>query len=291
MKFLYACFLMLVPFRAVCQSDTIHYKIYSLKERKLVSVNDIVSAMANNDVLFFGEEHNDSTGHIIEYALLKRLSEKYKGKTALSMEMFETDCQTVVNEYLAGLIREKNFTSEARAWPNYADYRPLIELSKANDIHVIGANAPGRYTNMANRLGLISLLQLDKTAKTWLPPLPIDTATGTYYNKFAQIMGGHAAMPGMQMYQAQSLWDATMGWSIARFYKKHRDYKILQLNGGFHSDEKLGAAWQLKKYAPKARILNIAFQSGREFNHPDWGRYSTANDYIILTPPGLSKTF
>ena len=31
------------------------------------------------------------------------------------MEMFETDCQNVLNEYLDGFIREKNFIIEARA--------------------------------------------------------------------------------------------------------------------------------------------------------------------------------
>ena len=61
----------------------------------------------------------------------------------------------------------------------------------------------------------------------------------------------------MQMYQAQNVWDATMGWSVAQFFRKHKDYKILQLNGGFHSEEKLGAAAQLKKYAPK--VTNIKY--------------------------------
>jgi uncharacterized iron-regulated protein len=59
-------------------------------------------------------------------------------------------------------------------------------------------------------------------------------------------MGGHEAMAGMQIYQSQNLWDATMAWSIAQFLKAMPDYKILQLNGGFHSEEKLGTVAQLK---------------------------------------------
>ena len=207
------------------------------------------------------------------------------------MEMFETDCQNVLNEYLAGLIREKNFVTEARAWPNYKDYRPLIELAKTQRVPVIAANAPARYVNMVNRMGLISLEKLDISGKAWLPPLPIDTATGTYYEKFLQIMGGHANMGGMQMYQAQNLWDATMGWSIAAFLKKHRGYKILQVNGAFHSEEKLGIAAQLKKYNPKLKELNIACFSDDSFDNPDWTKYSNNNDYIILTDPKLAKTY
>lgn len=247
--------------------------------------------MANADVIFFGEEHNDSTAHYLEFSLFKKLSEKYPQKTALSMEMFQTDCQLVLNEYLAGLIREKNLVTDARTWPNYKDYKPLIELAKSNHLPVIAANAPTRYTNMVTRGGLDALKQLDAQAKSYLAPLPIDTATGAYYDKFAKIMGGHASMPGMQIYQSQNLWDATMGWSIAKFLKNHSGFKVLQLNGGFHSEEKLGAVAQLKKYAPKLRVLNIATYMDDSFDKPDWSKLVGMADYIILTDPKLPKTF
>ena len=268
-----------------------HYKIYSTSQRKLISPDDIVNDMANADVLFFGEEHNDSTSHYLEYVLFKKLSQKYPQKVALSMEMFETDCQNVLDEYLDGFIREKNFMTEARAWHNYKDYRPLIEWAKANHIPVVAANAPARYVNMTNRLGLSSLAQLNSISRSYLPPLPIDTATGEYYEKFTTIMGGHASMGGMQLFQAQNLWDATMGWSTARFAKKHKDYKLFQVNGSFHSEEKLGAAAQLKKYAPKLRVLNIAVFCDDNYDNPDWAKLSKNGDYIIMTDRKLPKTF
>lgn len=268
-----------------------HYKIYSTSAQKLITPDDIINDMANADVLFFGEEHNDSTAHYLEFTLFKKLAEKYPQKTALSMEMFQTDCQLVLNEYLAGLIREKNLVTDARTWPNYKDYKPMIELAKTNHLPVIAANAPTRYTNMVTRGGLDILKQLDPQAKSYLAPLPIDTATGAYYDKFAKIMGGHASMPGMQIYQSQNLWDATMGWSIAKFLKSHSGFKILQLNGGFHSEEKLGAVAQLKKYAPKLRVLNIATYADDSFDNPDWSKFAGMADYIILTDPKLPKTF
>src|ERR1700761_7919284 len=128
MKHVTLLFILLLPIYVFSQDMAKHYKIYSTAKQKLVSVDDIVNDMANADVLFFGEEHNDSTGHYLEYTLFKKLAEKYPGKVALSMEMFETDCQMVLDEYLDGFIREKNLVSDARAWPNYKDYRPLIEF-------------------------------------------------------------------------------------------------------------------------------------------------------------------
>jgi len=220
----------------------------------------------------------------MELTILQKLIAKYPGKVAFSLEMFETDTQPVLNEYMKGLIREKNFMTDARAWPNYTkDYRPLIELAKANKIDVIAANAPARYTNRVTRLGLGSLADLDATGKAYLPPLPVDTATGRYYDKFGEIMGGHASMPGMQIYQSQNLWDATMGWSIARYLTAHKNTKVFQINGGFHSEEKLGAVAKLKKYAPNVKVLNIASVSGADLSKPDWSKYSKLADYVILT--------
>ncbi len=284
--------LILLPFLALSQDSlSNHYKTYSTSAQKAVALDAIVNSMDKADVLFFGEQHSDSTDHYLELALFKKLAEKYPGKVALSMEMFETDCQNVLDEYLGGFIREKNFITEARAWKNYKDYRPLIEYAKANHIPVIAANAPARYVNMTSRLGLNSLQQLNQTSKSYLAPLPIDTATGVYYEKFVNVMGGHGAMGGMQIFQAQNLWDATMAWSIARFAKAHRDYKILQINGGFHSEAKLGTAAQLKKYDSKIHILNIATYDDESFDNPDWTKLGSNGDYIIVTDPKVPKTF
>jgi uncharacterized iron-regulated protein len=284
MKLLLYITLVFLPFFVFSQDKMEqHYKAYNTSTGKLISIDDIVNDMANADVLFFGEEHSDTIAHHLELSILKKMIAKYPAKVALSMEMFETDCQPVLNEYLKGLIRERNFLIDARAWPNYNDYRPMVELAKDNHISVIAANAPARYTNMVTRMGLSSLNELDAAGKAHLPPLPIDTATGKYYDKFADVMGGHASMPGMQLYQSQNLWDATMAWSIAQYLNSHAGMKVLQLNGGFHSEEKLGAMAQLKKYDGNAKVLNIATVSGVDLTNIHWGNYTSLADYVILT--------
>jgi uncharacterized iron-regulated protein len=292
MKFTALLLAILFPAFAFCQDPMAqNYKIYNTVKGSIATVDDIVNDLDKADILFFGEEHNDSTGHYLESLILKKLADKYPNKLGLSMEMFQTDCQVVLNEYLADFIREKNLITEGRTWQNYKDYRPMIEVAKTAHIPVVAANAPTRYTNMVTRFGLTSLKQLSATAKSWLAPLPIDTATGPYYEKFVAIMGGHSAMGDLKIYQSQSLWDATMGWSIAKFLNAHPGYKVLQVNGGFHSEEKLGAAAQLKKYLPNVRIINIAAYADVSFDSPDWSKFSKMGDYVILTNPKLDKTY
>ena len=281
-------FLLLSSVTAIAQADIEGlYKIYDTKTRKEATIADIVKAFENADVLFFGEEHDDSIGHILEARILEQSYKKMGDKLVLSMEMFERDVQLVVDEYLAGLIQEKNLIEEGRAWKNYSDYRPLVELAKANKLKVIAANTPRRYTNAVTHNGMGVLGSFDNRARPWLPPLPVDTATGKYYDNFLKIMDGHGEMPGLHIYQSQNVWDATMAWSIHSYLQSASWAKVYHLNGRFHTDEKLGIIAQLKKYAAKQnkqyRILNISSFYLKDISSPDWEKYKGLGDFIIVT--------
>lgn len=290
MKKLLLALILLFPTLSEAQDIDRHFKIYDVKKQKTIVVDDIITDMSKADVLFFGEEHNDSIGHYLEALIFKKMAIAYPGKAALTLEMFHTDVQPIINEYLNGSISEKNFIKEARAWNNYKDYRPMIEEAKKNKLAVIGGNAAARYSNAVTRSGIDILNTFPKESKQFMAPLPIDTAIGRYHDKFIETLGGHS-MGGMKVYQTQNFWDATMAWSIAKFAKTNKNVKIFQVNGRFHSDEKLGTLAKLKNYAPKLRILNIAAFSGEDFINPNWEKYKTLGDYIIVTDPTVKKTF
>ncbi|MXV15935.1 ChaN family lipoprotein [Hufsiella ginkgonis] len=292
MKRMLFLFTMLMPFTGFSQANMeAHYRVYDAAQKKVITIDELVKNVKNADVVFFGEEHNDSIGHYLENRIFEKLYDNYGEKMALSMEMFENDVQIVVDEYLKGLIREKNFIKDARAWSNYKDYRTMIEFAKSKHLPVIAANAPARYTNMVTRGGLPALNGLGKAAKAYLAPLPIDTATGAYYEKFVTTMGGHSAMGGMKIYQSQNLWDATMASSILRYLKKNKDAKVFQVNGRFHSDQKFGAAAQLARYAPKLEIVNISSFSDKGFPNPSWDELASLGDFIIITDPGVKRSY
>lgn len=292
MKALICLLAVLLPFSLKAQENIDkHYKIYDSATKATISLDELVNRAKAAHVVFFGEEHNDSIGHYLEKTIFNKLHEAHGNKLALSLEMFENDVQPVLNEYLGGLIREKNFIKDARAWSNYKDYRPMVEFAKANQLKVIAANAPSRYTGMVTRGGLASIHALDKWAKSFLAPLPIDTATGRYYDKFLEAMGGHAAMGGMQIYQSQNLWDASMAYHIATHIKENKSSKVFQVNGRFHSDEKLGAMAQLKKYSPKLILMNISSFSDKTFQNPDWETFKGLGDFIIITNPEIRRSY
>src|SRR6185436_11042917 len=268
-----------------------HYKIYDTHTKQIITIDKIVTDMADADVLFFGEEHNDSAGHYLENKIFRALYTQYADKVVLSMEMFETDGQLVLNEYLGGTIDETRFSRDSRLWSNYKDYRPMIEYAKQNKIPVIAANPPRRYVNLVSRRGMRSLDSLSKDAKKFLPPLPYDTLTGRYHEKFVEIMKGGPGGNNPNVYYSQSLWDAGMSYSIYKFLKGNKHKKVFHCVGSFHTEEKLGTAAQLQMRNKKLKILNIASFSDTSFNNPDCEKFSYKGDYIIMTNPNLKKTF
>ena len=152
------------------------------------SIAELVEAAADADALVVGEVHDDAEAHRLELELLKRLHEKHGGcrRIVLSLEMFETDVQLVLDEYLEGLITESSFLADARPWGNYADYRGLVEYAKVTELPVVAANAPRRYVGMVGK-GL-SLTSLTRSSRSHLPPLPVVASSSAYQEKFDSMM-------------------------------------------------------------------------------------------------------
>lgn len=276
-----------LPFASRAQSED--FKIYDSQAGREIDLNSIVDAFEPADVLFFGERHDDSIAHYLQDQLYNLLLDRYE-QVSLSMEMFETDCQQVVDEYLAGFISERNFVKESRAWGNYeTDYRPMLERAKAKEQAVIAANAPRRYVNMVSRLGPESLGDLPKESRAHLPPLPIWTDDDAYRNAFNDAMGGMSHSGMENVFAAQCTWDASMAYSIYKHWRKHKKEKILHLNGSFHTDFGLGTVNQLEALNKKIEIMTISSFPAEDFDNPDWASYSIRSDFIILTRPVTSR--
>jgi len=282
---MFCCVIGLLPLTALSfQVDRSLYRIYDTHTQQEITLPQLADALQGADVVFFGEEHTDSVAHLLEYELLKAMDERYDGM-ALSMEMFVSDDQLVLDEYLSNLITERNLSNDAVLWNNYKDYRPMVEYAKAQGIPILAANAPSRYTNRVTRQGLESLEVLDKSARSLLAPLPIDTLSGAYFEKFSSLMGGHEGMGTLKIYQSQNLWDATMAYRISKLAKNKAVEKILHINGRFHSDEQLGTVAHLRNYLRRKVVVNISCFPHESLTHPDWSAFSNLARFIILTAP------
>ncbi|SHM93701.1 Uncharacterized iron-regulated protein [Cyclobacterium lianum] len=275
----------IIPAPGIAQGDQPEsWTIIESASGKSVDISEMLAAMDATPIIVFGEEHDDSLAHVLQKKLYGNLIAEFD-KVSLSLEMFERDVQLIIDEYLSGWISEDKLIDEGRAWSNYTDYAPLVNMAKASGQQVIAANVPGRYASMVARKGLGSLKMLDRRAQKYFtlfqPPGPDDA----YLIKFNDAMGAHAQHMGPQYFHAQLLRDATMAESLLYHWRKNRKTKILHLTGRFHSDEGLGTVNALKKKKEKLKVMTISCFPSEMYRSPDLIAIKSLADYIILTKP------
>ena len=235
---------------------------------KPISYRDLVAKCAEADIIFFGELHDDSLCHEFEKDLLISVLTEMPPPPMLAMEMLEADHQTVLDEYLAGQITEKQWEVSANLWDNWADYKPLLSICKVNHVPLIATNVPRRYASLVARRGLKALDSLSGQAKAWMAPMPLQVPYGqASYRMMRDMMGGHGGEADTaatnRFVAAQAIKDATMAYFIAK--NRPPGTRLLHINGSFHSDYNEGILTYLKKLDPKARTLTISFrQKGAE---------------------------
>ncbi len=278
------------------QISEANYRIFDAKGNS-VGLEKVIAEVGKNDVVFLGELHDDATAHFLQAEIFKQTIEKYSlnRKVALSLEMFERDVQIVVNEYLDNQISEAQFLAASRPWGNYkTDYRPLVELAKEKKLSVIAANAPRRYVNMVSRLGRDSLKGLTSEAKKWLAPLPYNDPSEVYARKFNALMGqmndSKTPTAHSPILFSQALWDATMAHSVAETLKKYQNGLVVHLNGGFHTENKLGTVEHLLKYRPKTKVLVITMRYEEDFQNFDKAKHTDLGDFVILTDSKIPRS-
>ena len=288
----------IISLLSICQTENEitfakdDYVLYSVKKGKVVEPSDIIKDMANYNVLFFGEEHNDSIGHRMQTLIFQLLAKEFGKRATLSMEMFDRDVQYIMDEYLQGRIKEYYFNKDSRQWQNYKDYKPMVELAKAGGLDVICANAPFRYVSIATKGGMEALMALSDRAKEAMAPLPYNMADGKYAEKLDALMSHNEGGPAYNMKPGQSLWDATMAYSIYQYIKKHPEAKVLHLNGRFHSDEHFGIVQRLAEFDSSIKPLVISLEGNAE-NYPkvNFKDYEHLGEYIIFTNPAIAKSY
>ncbi len=262
------------------------YTIFN-SEGKEVDYDQMVRSLSKNQVILFGELHNNPIAHWLQLELTMKLYEGKKQDLVLAAEMFEADDQLIINEYLKGIMTDKTFNDEAKLWPNYAtDYKPLMDFAKNNGLAFICANIPRRYANLVYKSGIATLDSLDSEAKKYIAPLPMpyDTSLACYKEIVANA-GGHG---GENLPKSQAIKDATMAWFIYKALAATK--QVLHFNGSYHSDHEEGIAWYLKQYLPTVTIGSISTKEQADIEKLADENKGMA-DFIIVVPENMTKTY
>ncbi len=260
------------------------YQIFDAKGKK-VSYEKMLKKLKQKDIVLFGEFHNNPIIHWLQLELTQDL-----GKTRnliLGAEMFEADNQTVLSQFVAGEIDEKQLAKDARLWKNYpTDYAPLVKYAKTNKLVFVATNIPRIYASRVAKGGFEVLDTLPENQKMWIVPLPVSyDAELPGYKAMLKMMGEHAA-PNLP--KAQAIKDATMAHFIVKNFKEGSLF--IHYNGSYHSDNYEGILWYLKKAKPELKYGTIGAVSQKSVNKLE-AEYRGKADFVICVDEDMTTTY
>ncbi len=288
-KIVYTLFVFAMPIMLMAQSNSTAYELYS-QDGDDVTFSEMLDEISQNDVVFFGELHDNPISHWLEHEIAKALYEFHGDDLILGAEMFERDQQLVLDEYTSGIISEKKFEQATHFWPNYqTDYKKLVDFAADKNLPFIATNVPRRYASIVYNNGLEALEDMGEEAKKLLPPLPIpyDPSVRTYHKMKNMMPMGPSKKPNPNFPKAQAIKDATMAYTISEVWDEGNH--ILHFNGAFHSEYKGGIVWYLMHYnsgLDKSVITTVSQEDVSELEEENQGKA----DFIIVVDEDMTKT-
>ena len=320
------------------------YQIYTAKGKK-ISYAQYIEMMGSSieeqgektgrpaTVILFGEFHDNPIAHWLQlqttqdvYAEMKEELDEIAVPLALGAEMFETDQQAALDEYLnptdtstktetmvtpmgammGGDPQYDKLKKAVKLWPNFkTDYKPLVDFAKENNLPFIATNIPRKYATLVYRGGLSALDTLPADKKQLFPtmPMPYDSSLNCYAEIF-KATGGHG---GQNLPMSQAIKDATMAWKIygnlPTVPEKYEGGSVfIHYNGSYHSDnhesiewyinQEEKARWSVSRFAvppQPTKVITIATRTQANVSTLEKENLGIA-DFIIVTPDNMTKT-
>lgn len=205
------------------------------------SLSAVSSKLAQSKVVLIGETHTNYSHHLNQLAVIKGVH-KYLGKRiSIGLEMVQQPFQSVLDEYVAGKISEKEMLKGVKwyeRWKyDFRLYRPIFTYAKKHQIPLVALNIPTEVTKAVSKNGINSL---DKSKRKYLPSF-IDRNNQNYRKRLKKIYALHSHgkhsenSKGFENFvDAQLAWDEGMAFSASKYLKKFSDKQMIILAGRGH---------------------------------------------------------
>tara|TARA_R100000278_G_scaffold36530_2_gene32804 strand:- start:195 stop:1028 length:834 start_codon:yes stop_codon:yes gene_type:complete len=259
---------------------------------KPADCDKMIKDLAESDMVFFGEYHNNPISHWMQLEMSKSFFEIKGDKLYFGAEMFENGNQLVLNEYLNGFYAEDKMLPEiTQLWSNYkTDYKPLLEFAKDKKLRFIATNIPRRYASMLSKKGMDALQELSPEALAMISP-DLETYFDPNVKAYAEMadnMGGHVPPNMLNIQIAQASKDATMAhFSLKNF--KSGDF-LFHFEGSYHSNYNQGIIWWVNKIQPGLNIKSVTTVMQSEWEELTKQEKAEIANYIIVVADNMTQT-
>jgi uncharacterized iron-regulated protein len=209
------------------------HRLYDLKNSKEKMMSEAISELKKNRVILVGEHHTNIDHHFGQLNVIQSLKEAGV-RVAIGLEMFRSDSQEALDQWVAGEISENQF--EAIYYDNWTYpwpvYRMIFEYARQEKIPMIGLNVPREITRQVSQGGFNSLTE-DQKGKLKDVTCRVDKEYMDYIKK---AFGGHAHGKINFIYfcEAQMVWDTAMAVNTLEYLKKEPESVVILLAGAGH---------------------------------------------------------
>jgi len=215
---------------------SLYESVHGVNPKKTIKLTEIINGIIDKSIIYVGERHTNYEDHKVQLELIMELWKRGR-KFAIGMEMFQWPFQKAIDDYLSGVISEREFLKASeyfKRWKyDYNLYREIIEYAKAKKIPVVALNLREEIVKKVAEGGIDALTQVEKKEI----PQDMNMADNDYRERLMSAFRLHERTSIKNFgnfYQSQILWDETMAHSIAQFMVDKPDYQMVVLAGQQH---------------------------------------------------------
>ncbi|MCU7844759.1 MAG: ChaN family lipoprotein [Candidatus Thiodiazotropha sp. (ex Monitilora ramsayi)] len=258
----------------------------------LMDMSSLVEKVADKQVVFVGESHDQYQHHLNQLAIIQGLHTLHPN-LAIGLEFFFQPFQQVLDRYIAGEIEEHDLIRETEYFDrwrfDYRLYRPIFRFAREQGIPLIALNLESEITQQVGKAGIESLSEADKARL----PKEIDRGVDAYRERIRAVYDQHPHMQGRDFenfLDVQLLWDEGMAERAAEWLQQHPDNHMVILAGVGHLAYREGIPARMMRRTPvsHAVILNANRADGLDSS---LGDYLIVTDKVELPPAGKLGVF
>jgi aminopeptidase N len=210
--------------------------IIGIELPRVVGISDVIEKVKDKKIVYVGEGHDRFEHHRVQLEVIRGLHRK-NNKIAVGMEMFQKPFQQVLDDYIAGLIEEKEFLKKSeyfKRWGfDYNLYREILLYARENKIPVLALNIRREIVSKVAKDGLLALSPEELKEV----PADMDLSDMQYRKRLKEVFEKHRSTETGNFdffFEAQVLWDESMAHNLDEFMQKNQEHQVVVIAGVGH---------------------------------------------------------
>lgn len=277
------------------------WQVIDAKDRQAVPFQEWIRFLAQQDVIYLGEEHHNHRHIEAALKILSALVELHR-RPLLGMEMFGWDAQAALTQRLADTTLKREPFLDAVHWQQnwggaFEDYEPLVDFARINKLTLLALNPPRPLVRKVATEGLRKAMN-DPDMATWgmaRQQIVEDTRYREIILKQLQLChGGLPEHAYERMYEASMFRDEGMAKTIRETLERISSDPsgtagpIVSYTGGGHIQYGLPIPSRVRRDQTSVKQKTV-YMTSFVSDHPEEVTSLLEDhiaDYIWLTPVG-----